>query len=107
MTLVAVEARREDVLVCASVIFSSSNSVASPLSDDLLADLLHVEAASVVDLSDGRPRDERQGGSCPSPACRQPCLALRIIETVISGIAHHVGRRILDQLEHLAVGYGL
>ena len=111
VTLAAVEkpAAKMNLWICASLIFSISASVARPFGDRLGLDLLGVEAAAVVgDLDDdvaalvigGEP-----DGALLGLAERAPLV--RRLQAVIGGVAHHVGERILDQLQHLAVELGV
>ena len=95
--------------ICASDILSSSVSVARPRSQHLGADFSGIQPASVVgDFDDDVPAFVTRGepdGRAFRLAERAPLG--RQFDAVIGGIAHHVGERILDQVEHLAVEFGL
>ena len=111
VTLAAVEkpGAKMNLWICASVIFSRSASVASPFSTRLLLDALGIEAAAVV----GDPDDDVAafviGGETDGAASGLAGVGAvgRHLEAVIGRVAHHVGERILDQVEHLAVELGV
>ena len=95
--------------ICASLSLAASASVVSPCADRPGLDALGVEAAAVVgDLHDDMAALVI-GGQADAPAlglADGAPLGWRF-QAVVGGIAHHVGERILDQVEHLAVELGL
>ena len=95
--------------ICASDILSSSASVDEPVGQSLVADPLDVEAAAVVGDADDDVAAFVIGGEANDALLRlaggDP-LGARL-QAVVGGVAHHVGERILDALQHLAVELGV
>ena len=111
VTFSAVEkpARKMNCRICCSLMLAMAASVARPLVDRLLADALDVQPAAVIGDADedmaafviGVQRDGAGFRLARGQAARA------ILEAVIGGIAHHMGERVLDHLQHLAVELGL
>ena len=80
-----------------------------PLRDRLGLDARRVEATAVVGDLDDDVAALVVGGEADAAALRLALHAalVRPLEAVVGGIAHHVGERVLDQIEHLAIELGL
>ena len=111
VTAAAVEkpGAKMNLWIWASVIFSSSASLTRPSGDRLGLDPLGVEAAAVVGDADDDVAAFVIGGQADGALLRLAAgRALgRRLQPVVGGVAHHVGERILDQVEHLAVELGV
>ena len=95
--------------IWASVIFSSSDSLTRPFWTRLRLDPLGVEPAAVVGDADDDVAAFMIGGEADGALLRLAGGGAlgRGLQSVIGGIAHHVGERILDQVEHLAIEFGV
>ena len=77
-------------------------------SENLVADFSRIQPAPVIgDIDDDMaafvPRSEPDGGAFRLP---QSAPLGRQLDAVIGGVAHHMGERILDDIEYLAVEFG-
>ncbi|MGY4485633.1 hypothetical protein ACVWWR_004824 [Bradyrhizobium sp. LM3.2] len=95
--------------IWASLIFSSSASGGQTRGDRLGLDPVGVEPAAVVGDADDDVAALVIGGQADGAL-----LALaagetlgRGLQAMVGGVAHHVGERVLDQVEHLAVELGV
>ena len=111
VTAAAVEkpGAKMNLWICASVIFSSSASLTRPLATALALIRSVFEPAAVVGDADDDVAAFVIGGQPDRALLRlassQPLG--RRLQPVIGRVAHHMGQRILDQIEHLAVELGV
>ena len=111
VTFSAVEkpGRKMNCRICCSLMPAIAASRRQAIGDGLLADPLEIEAAPVVGDADEDVPAFVIGVECDGAGFRlaRGQTARAILDAVVGGIAHHMGQRILDQLEHLAVEFGL
>ncbi len=86
-----------------------SASGAKSLGDRLGPDAFDIEAATVVgNLNDDVTAFMAGGEPDHAPFWLAGGAAFRRrLEAVIGGVAHHVRQRVLDEIEHLAVEFGV
>ena len=89
--------------------FSASASVARPLAIALalIFSVLRPRPSSAISMMMWPPSWKADSRMVPVSGLPVARRSLRAFEPVVGGVAHHVGERILDQVEHLAVELGL
>ena len=94
---------------CASVILSISASDASPLAIALalIRSVSRPRPSSAISMMMWPPSWQAESRIVPRSGLPAARRSRRHLEAVVGGIAHHVGQRILDEVEHLAVELGV
>ena len=111
VTSAAVEkpARKMKRWICASVMAASSASLASPLCERLGADPVdrRPRPSSAISMMMWPPSWIGVQRDVPGLGLAGGARARPASRAVVGRVAHHVGQRVLDQLQHLAVELGL